>query len=116
MSKVCAKQAPDTPEEIGRRLRRLRRAFGFGHSPSRWAEWLGDVTAGQWAFYEKGERWLSPEVAIRLCDKTGTSMDYLYRGHEGSCQVDTLARINATPPVELLPPARKRMNTNAEEE
>lgn len=103
-----AKMSPDTPVEIGKRLRHLRSAFGFGDSPTRWAEWLGGVTPNQWAFYEKGERWLPPEVAIRVCVRTGVSADWLYRALEGSVQADTLAKLRAAPESDQLPPARKR--------
>jgi hypothetical protein len=71
-------------------------------------EWLGDVGPGQWAFYEKGERMLPPEIAIKLCIKTGMSTDWLYRGLQGAVGQDTMARINAVPEAEKLPPARKR--------
>jgi hypothetical protein len=78
-----SKASPYSPEEIGKRLKRLRYAWGYGDSPSRWVEWLGDVSKGQWLFYESGQRWLQPDVAIKLCIKTGVSTDWLYLGLEG---------------------------------
>ncbi len=103
-----ATASPDSPEEIGKRLKRLRYAWGFGDSPTRRCEWLGDVSKGHWLFCESGQRWLQPDIAIKLCIKTGVSTDWLYRGLEGAVGSDTMAKINAVTEAEHLPPARKR--------
>src|SRR3954468_875895 len=92
--------------EVAKRLKRLRYAWGCGDSPTQWCEFLGDsVSKGQWAFYERGERWLPPDVAVLLCVKTGVTTDWLYRGLEWGVPSAIMGRINALSDAESLPPA-----------
>jgi hypothetical protein len=105
--------SPDDPIEIGKRLKRLRYAFGYGDSPTRWGEWIATMTGGepiskgQWIFYEKGERWIHPLEAIRVCVATGVTTEWIYRAVPRGIDAEVLEKINATPPAEKLVPARK---------
>lgn len=76
-----ADNAGDNPpdwDEVGRRLRHLRRAL-FDESGPVFARRLG-VSYERWNNYERGLP-LSRDVAIRLCERIpGMSLDYLFFG------------------------------------
>src|SRR5436190_1559944 len=63
---------------LGRRIRELR---GFDMQQGEFARVLG-VSQSQFSKYERGESEPPLEVLVRLCEKCGTSLDWLVRGEE----------------------------------
>lgn len=95
--------SPDTLEEIGKRLRRMRFAFG-GADAGEFAARFG-VKRTTWLSYEAGARWLQPDTAVQLCAQFGVTTDWIYRGIEHTLPVHVLERLQAMP-VDQLPPKR----------
>jgi transcriptional regulator with XRE-family HTH domain len=63
---------------IGRRLHRMRVALGY-ENLSVFARAL-NCAPNRYNQYENGVRPLTLAVAIRICDKFGVTLDWLYRG------------------------------------
>ncbi len=69
---------PETLKSLGNRLAQTREALGItaaalcktiGCKPNRWSQ------------YESGQRKITLEIAERLCDEYGLSLDWIYRGN-----------------------------------
>lgn len=71
---------PHQFEEIGIRLRELRRSFG-GRSQAEWAA-LHGFRATQYNNWERGERRIPLESSELLADRYGLTLDWIYRGRE----------------------------------
>jgi transcriptional regulator with XRE-family HTH domain len=69
--------APDGLDEIAERLKRTRQALGM--SQAQWCRLTG-IEPQAWNNYEKGIRRISLEQAIRVCQATGVTTDWIYRG------------------------------------
>ena len=69
---------PQSPEEIGKRLKRLRKALG--KTQAEMAELVG-ISKRAWGLIEKGARRINVGAALRLCDLYGLSLDWIYRGN-----------------------------------
>ena len=97
---VACNVCMDNDKMIGQRLRSLRKHFGNGRETQELFARRFAVEKTAWSNYETGVRPVPVELAGRLCDNLGISMDWLYRGN------------NATMPPSLLQaiqtPERKR--------
>lgn len=71
-----------SPEAVGVRLLVLRVATGFeGRQQRAFADHLGfGVT--RWNNYESGRQMPPVDVALKICRKTGATLDWIYRGIE----------------------------------
>lgn len=76
---------PDKIDEIALRLRRLRLALGFTQKRA-WCNFIGTLEPS-WHVFESGSRRITIDEALRLCERTGASLDWLYRGIEYSLPV-----------------------------
>lgn len=63
--------------EMADRLRRTREAFGLKQAA--WCRLVG-IEPQAWNNYERGIRRISIDEAIKVCQATGVSMDWIYRG------------------------------------
>jgi transcriptional regulator with XRE-family HTH domain len=97
--------------EIGERLRRLRFAEGFS-SPDAWGKRFKTKRV-TWLSYEAGRRLIPPTEADRLCDLTGVTMDWLYRGHEHTLPGHVREKLAAAP-ADLPPPRRSTRTTKGQ--
>lgn len=98
--------APDSREEIGKRLRQLRFAWGY-ESAEEWVKYIGGVDRTTWLGYEAGNRLIPVPEAIRLCARFQLSTDWIYRGMEGTLPPAVIERLRTTP-IDQLPVRRKR--------
>lgn len=64
--------------ETAPRLKALRR--GLDCTQAEMGEKIG-VSDKAWQNYESGVRWIERLEAIRLCEKTHVTMDWIYRGN-----------------------------------
>jgi len=72
---------PTTPEAVSRRLELLRRALDL--TTTEMCRRIGSDSGGSlWTNYEMGRRVISREHAIRLCEKFGVTLEWIYRGLE----------------------------------
>lgn len=63
---------PQSPEEISKRIKKLREAFG--KTQAEMAELVG-ISQGAWAFNEKDpKRRISIDTSMRLCELFGVSL------------------------------------------
>jgi transcriptional regulator with XRE-family HTH domain len=67
-------------QEIGQRLVELREAYDY--SQTKMGNMIG-VTAAAWNNWEAGKKRISIDPAIALCEKTGITLDWIYRGDGG---------------------------------
>lgn len=79
------------PEVIAPRLKALRLASGFEQATD-WCEHIG-VLPNVWNPFERGSRRISLDVAIKVCEKTGASLDWIYRGLEHMLPLDLAKRL-----------------------
>lgn len=102
--------SPESREEIGKRLRQLRFAWGY-ESADDWVRYLGfgfDRTT--WLGYETGRRLIPVPEAIRLCARFQLSTDWIYRGMEGTLPPTVIEKLRAVP-VDELPEKRSKRTT-----
>ncbi len=68
---------PQSAKSIARRLVAARAALGMSA-----AELCRAIRCApnRWSQYETGERRITLEIAERLCDEFGLSLDWIYRG------------------------------------
>jgi transcriptional regulator with XRE-family HTH domain len=59
------------------RLRRTREAFGLNQAS--WCRLVG-IEVQAWNNYESGLRRISVDQAIKVCQATGVTTDWIYRG------------------------------------
>jgi hypothetical protein len=71
---------PDKIDEIALRLRQLRLAMGFPQKRA-WCAFIGGHEP-LWNMFESGSRRITLDEALRVCDRTGASLDWIYRGLE----------------------------------
>ena len=78
-------------ERTGERLAAL--AEIYGNSPTE-IEKAFQLTRGHWRLMIRGERPLSPDLAARICEIWGITLDWLYRGIPGSSvEADVLVNL-----------------------
>lgn len=87
--------AMDRVENIAERLRRLRIAYGFERARA-WCEWI-DVPESVWNPFEKANRRISLDVALKVCQKTGASLDWIFRGLEHTLPPHVFERLRNVP-------------------
>ena len=63
---------------LGRRLELTREALGL--TAAQLCKRI-NCKANRWSQYESGERRITLEIADRLCDEFGLSLDWIYRGN-----------------------------------
>jgi transcriptional regulator with XRE-family HTH domain len=64
-------------QEVSQRLLALREAYGY--SQSRMASMIG-VSAAAWNNWESRRKRIAIDAAMALCEKTGVTLDWIYRG------------------------------------
>jgi transcriptional regulator with XRE-family HTH domain len=67
----------ESVEAIAERLKATREAMGFNQA--QWCRLVGIETAA-WNNYEIGLRRISIDQAIKVCQATGVTTDWIYRG------------------------------------
>lgn len=65
-------------KNLGRRLQATREALGL--SAAQLCKRI-QCKANRWSQYESGERRITLEIADRLCDEFGLTLDWIYRGN-----------------------------------
>jgi ribosome-binding protein aMBF1 (putative translation factor) len=76
---------PNASKDIGKRLIALRHALGL--KAVQIAKSV-DCKPNRWSQYETGERPLTLEIANRLVDEYGVTLDWLYRGDRAALRGD----------------------------
>lgn len=95
-------------EAIGLRLRIARIALRSDLSQAQFADWLGIATT-TWNGFEKGARRIPVEDAAKLAQKTGVTLDWIYRGMDAYLPSTIRAAIeDATTIVKNAPPDARR--------
>ena len=79
-----------TVDEIASRLRRLRTALGMSQADL--CRRIG-VAPNRWNQYETGERRITVEVAGKLEDAFGVTLDFVYLGKEAGLPVRIVDQI-----------------------
>lgn len=81
-------------EEIGARLADLRAAMGYAKrgDQASFAAWLG-FTSSQWNNWEGGSKQPALGSAIKICQKTGATLDWIYRGERSGLPVHLSTRL-----------------------
>lgn len=69
--------SPFHPEAVGRRVAALRRYHGLNQSEFAASV---EIDATSYGRIEKGTKPLKADMAYRIAERWGVSMDYLYRG------------------------------------
>jgi transcriptional regulator with XRE-family HTH domain len=72
--------ATDRPENVGARLKALRLALGFNQARA-FAAFL-EINEQAWNHFETGRRPPVVRDGIRIAERTGASLDWIYRGLE----------------------------------
>ncbi|MFP5477210.1 MAG: helix-turn-helix transcriptional regulator [Gammaproteobacteria bacterium] len=80
------------PDAIARRLRAIRVELGLEQTAM--AKWL-DVGRTRYVNWEKAENFPSEQAMILLCDRTGVSLDYIYRGRLDAVPTALAIRLKA---------------------
>lgn len=93
--------------EIGQRLKRLRLALGYTNAKA----FCGLIGVGDtaWNNWEKGRREIPIDAALRVCAKTGASLDYIYRGMDWTLPPQVRGKVEAW---DLEHPDWPRNNSN----
>lgn len=94
----------DSKQEVAARLRRLRLAWGYDQAKP-FAAWVG-VEYATWNHYETANRDLSVPNALKVCQKTGASLDWLFRGLDHTLPDHVLDRLRAVPEQNVRRPHR----------
>lgn len=80
-------------EEIGARLKALRLALHDDMSITAYAKFL-EVGYTQYLNWESGLNRPLPDEGVRLCQKLGVTMDFIYRGIEAALPQNTLKSLS----------------------
>ena len=72
----------DKPDQIGARLRLLRLALGYEQARP-FCQRL-EISDQAWNNYESGRRRISLDEVMKVVQKTGVSLDWVYRGLEST--------------------------------
>jgi transcriptional regulator with XRE-family HTH domain len=75
--KTEAEMATDLMRDVARRLGIIREELGL--SQDEMGEYL-DIGRGRWLNWERARHYPSPVIMVRLCEYTGVTFDYIYRG------------------------------------
>lgn len=96
----------DQLDDIAERLRRLRLAYGFQQAQA-WCQFVG-IGATSWNAFERGNRRITIDEALKVCAKTGASLDWIYRGLVHTLPLHVVERLEAVPEKELELVDRRR--------
>lgn len=91
----------DQIHEIGERLRRIRDAKKMNQATFCR---LVKIEQQAWNNYERGARRISLDQALKVCQFTGATLDYIYRGIEASLPYELAVALQS---VEQAPAQRK---------
>jgi hypothetical protein len=95
----------ESARAIGQRLRRLRLAMGFPQKRA-WVQFIGGHEPN-WNSFESGNRRITVDEALKLCAKTGASLDWIYRGVEGNMPLHVVQKLAAVPADEVEQPDKQ---------
>jgi transcriptional regulator with XRE-family HTH domain len=84
---------PSTAKEIGQRLQRMHVALGI--IPADVCRATG-LSANRYSQYVNGDRRLTEPAAELICDATGVTLDWLFRGNEETLRFQILQKLRAT--------------------
>ena len=87
---VMAGESDTEHDAVRRRVVQLRKAMGFTQATM---GRLCGMNATTWNNYEKGVRRISIDMAIKLCQTTGVTMDFIYRGEMRGLQHDLVLKL-----------------------
>lgn len=68
---------PESLEAIAERLKRTREAMGLNQA--QWCRMTG-LSPAAWNNYERGLNRISIDQALKVCQSTGITVDWIYRG------------------------------------
>jgi hypothetical protein len=91
---------PKDPKIIGPRLEQTREALGL--SAAQLCRRI-DCAQNRWSQYESGERPITLDIAERLCNEFGLTLDWIYRGDRSGLPQRLIEKL---PPAEA--PAKRR--------
>lgn len=80
------------PEEIGKRLKEIREAFGL--KPAEIADML-DIERTYWSRFERGHRPVTEEVAYLLTERFGVTLDFILLDRWGGLPLDVAEKLRA---------------------
>lgn len=80
---------------IGERLKRTREAMELNQAT--WCRLVGIETQA-WNNYERGLRRISVDQAIKVCQATGVSLDWIYRGIAFGLPIELATALQAQRP------------------
>ncbi|MCB8819550.1 helix-turn-helix domain-containing protein [Microvirga rosea] len=83
----------DKPEVIAIRLNSLREALGFKQARA-FCQFVG-ITDQAWNHYSSSRRRISLDEAMKIVNKTGVSLDWIYRGIEHILPVHLVEKLRA---------------------
>lgn len=88
---------PTNIEEIGKRLRRIRKALGLKQVTAAQA---AGVAAQRWFNWENGDRMPAVDRITVFCDRFGLTLDAIYRGHLRGLPQEMIEKLSAPEPEE----------------
>ena len=103
-------RAEKITEHLGVRLRWAREAENKTQADM--CRLLDDMDPSTWNRWEHGSRYPDPVVMVRLCERFGLTMDYLYRGKLAGVREDMALRLAARHPElveDQLPAVARRV-------
>lgn len=81
---------------IGERIARIRDAYGLEASEfARFVGWSPQALNN----YEKGHRRPDLDQTLKLCRKTGATLDYIYQGHEWTLPARLISQMDDPGPA-----------------
>lgn len=86
----CHRLMPDQIKAIAERLKTTREALGL--NAAELCKRL-DIKPNRWSQYESGERQITLEVAMAMCDEFGLTLDWIYRGNPSQLPHDLRIRM-----------------------
>ena len=81
---------PSRSKDIGLRLKTLRQSLGMKAIDLATSV---ECKANRWSQYESGERTITLEVAIRVADEYGVTLDWIYRGDRASLSQEMRVKV-----------------------
>lgn len=103
-------KSPEHVQEVARRLRLTRLAFGMKKAP--WSRFVG-ISPQSWNNVEGTERGpaanrISVDEALKVCRKTGVGLNWIFRGARDDMPVKVALAIDAVEKAEASGTPRAR--------
>jgi transcriptional regulator with XRE-family HTH domain len=95
---------PESLDSIAYRLKLTRKALGYTQPFI--AHLIGATTHSTWSNYERSERRIDLDHALRLCSATSVTLEWIYRGNLSGLPADVASKIIAEMEKEA-PPKRR---------